>query len=649
MTLLYPLGLLALVAVPVLVALSLWRWRRREVEVSSLLLWREVAAAWAQAPQTRRRRQLDPLVLVRVGVGLALAAALCGPVWLRPARLARRLVVVLDRSASMAARRPDGSTRWRAARDELLKLLIRLDAADRIELVALPPPADRAMPPELDPQEARSLLLAIEPSDAAVETRELVRAAAEALGRRPGAEVLIVTDGAVAGLPAGVRVLATGAPAHNRGIVAFATRPLPAPSRGEGPAPGKPEGRDGGREQVLVVVANAASGPASATVTLLADRREVARRALSLEPGGRQHAAFEARLDGAAVLEARLDGSDGLPCDDRAWLARRPDRVRVAWVGDECYFLRRALAVQSGVEVVEPAEPPADAPPRGCDLAVYYRAVPRRLAGGPVVVVAPAGEVGGLRPGPPVAARRASVVAPRDPLMAAVDLSGLALTRVPKPELPADFQTLAVADGSAPGAADGSAPGAAEGPAPGGAEGAPIIGRWRAPIAGSGGRGARLVYVGLDPAASHWPLDPSFPIFWSNVVATLSGRQGGLGGFASERPGDLIAVGEGEGEARLVEPDGARRAVAGGVFRPEKAGLYRVAAGPTERAVAVSLLSEGETLAAGSEARPPVDFLAPRPVGAASVAAAGRLAGWVAAAGLLLVVLHAWLAARRGA
>ncbi len=597
MTLLYPLGLLSLIAVPVLIALSLWRWRRRELVVPSLLLWRDVAAAWRQAPHARRRRRADPLLILRVAVAIALAAALCGPVWLAASRGAHRLAIVLDRSASMAARRPDGPTRWRVARDELLKRLVSLEATDRVEIVAIPPPAGRPTPPELDPRQAASALLALEPSEAPVEPKELVRAAVQALGRRPEARAIVATDAPLEGLPAGVSVLATGAPVRDLGIVAFAARPA----------------QDAATE-VLVAVANASDQPASTDVVLFADGREVGRRKAAVPPRGREPVVLDAKLGNSTVLEARLTTADDLAADDFAWLARAAGPLRIAWVGGENYLLRRALAIQSGVELLDLPGPPAGAVPPGTELAVYYRAVPRKLTEGRVVLVAPGAPVGGLRPGPLVEAAEAEAVAPRDPLLAAVRLEGVALGRVPKPVLPAGFETLVAAGG------------------------VPVIGRWRE-------GGATLLYVGADPAGSDWPLHPSFPIFWANVVASATGRGLDASRFDCARPGELVPVGE--GEATLEEPGGESRAIAGGAFRPDRTGLYRVVRGKEVRAVAVSLLSDGETRAAGAELRPPSDLFS------GHEALAGPAIAWglgvpLTILALAFVLLHGWVAARSG-
>lgn len=597
MTWLHPLGLLGLAAIPALLALSLWRWRRREVEVSSLLLWREVAAERRQAPQARRRRQLDPLLLLRMAVALVLTAALCGPAWLHVARHSRRLVLVLDRSASMAARRPDGRSRWEACREELLRRVGRLDAGDRVELVAVPPPQEAALGAELEPEEAARRLRALAPADAPVETKALVEAAVEAARRHAGATVILATDDPPKSLPAGVNVLATGESLRNRGIVAFAARQRPD-----------------GRHEVLVGLVNASPEPSTAEVALLAGGREMGRQSVPLRPGGRGQAIFDAKLDAARLLEARLDGQDGLAADDRAWLARKAEPLRIAWIGDESHYLRRALAAQERVELVGLPEPPAEAVPRGCGLALYYRAVPKRLTPGSLVVVAPGGDVGALRPADPVAVGRASVVAPRDPLMEAVRLDRVAFGRARKVLLPPGFETLARADAI------------------------PLIGRWREGT-------TRILYVGIDPASGDWPLDPSFPIFWANVVANAATARGELGEFACVRPGEACQVGGGEARTELVGPAGERRELAAGVFRPERVGVYRAATGEGEQTIAASLLSEAESLAEGATAPLPPKLLAESPE-QAGTATVWRLGGWAALAGLLLIALHGWLAAR---
>ena len=466
MTWLYPLGLLGLLAVPAVIVLSLWRWRRRDVAVPSLMLWRGLAAAARQAPRSRRRRRVDPLLVLRVAVAVALAGALCGLAWVRPERVARRLVIVADLSASMAARRPDGRTRWQACADELRALIDRAGADGRVTVVPLPPPTLSFVRQR---DSGLATLADLAPQSASLEPSELVNAAANALRGHPGALVVVATDRQIEGLPEGIHVLAKGDASDNLGIVAFAEARRP-----------------GGGHEVLVGVASASAGEMSVEVTLLGDGRELGRQRSTVPARGRVSVVFDVPIGSVAELAARLEGGDALPLDDRAWLRRSPRPARVALLGEPSPALRRALAAQEGVTVVEAASGAVE-PPDGA-LAVYYRSVPSRLDRGRIVVVAPSQSVGSLRLAGEAEVGEGAVVAPRDPLMAAVRLDGVRVGPAARLLAPPGFETLARAGD------------------------VPLIGRWREGE-------AEAVYVGIDPARSTWPLSPSFPIFWANATA----------------------------------------------------------------------------------------------------------------------------------
>ncbi|MFP4057482.1 MAG: BatA domain-containing protein, partial [Candidatus Brocadiia bacterium] len=609
-----PWGLLGLASLPALLALSLWRWRRREVAVPSLLLWRDVAEEERQSPQARRRRRLDPLLVLRLAVALALTAALCGPVWVAPRRPRRRLVLVVDGSASMAARRPDGRSRWEAARGPLLEALDAMDSADRVAIVLAP--AHRPVPTEpVSPAEAARLLRQLGPADAPRGAEALAEAALGAARRYPHGRVLAVTDERPERLPPEASLLASQGSEGNRGIVAFAVR------RSSG---------DGG-PRVLVGVLNASRRPASVEVALRAGESEW-RRTAPVPPGARRAVVFAPDLGDATALEARLEGRDALAADDRAWLARRPGPLRVALVARQAYYLRRALAVQDRVGVVDCVTPPDGALPPGCDLAVWVHQVPPVLDGGRIVLVAPRRPVGGLGLGEPVTPAGEAVTVADHPLTANVELAGVALGRVPRVAPPQGFHTLARAGD------------------------VPLIGLWR--------EGAtEALYVGMDPGEGDWALHPSFPVFWTNVVAWAPGQV--PGGFAAVEPGTVRQLGPPGQPLTVVGPRDTRRELPRGVFQPWRVGLYRWLAEEGERLIAVSLLSARETEAAGAgiqEGRlvartpgsdevaalaSPRQLLGPPPSGR-GVAASRRLGPPLALLGLLLVAAHAVLASRPG-
>ena len=568
MSWLYPLGLLGLLAVPVLVALSLWRRQRREVAVSSLLLWRDVAGESKDTPKSQRRRRVDPLLVLRVAVALLLTAALCGLSWLRTTPRRRTVVLVLDTSASMATRRPDGRTRWEACRDRLVDLVGRLSSGDRVVMVDV---LGRLTHTAL-PAAAAQALREVAPLAASVPKDQLVAAATAERRSDEQAIVLVATDSPdLPGLPEGIHVVAAGGPTDNRGIVAFAAR----------------QRRDGAHE-ILVGIANASREASQSQVVLSADGVELGRQPIELPPRGRGQAIHEASLTDVAALEAALSTGDALAADDRAWLLRRTRPVRVALIGEPSQALRRALAAQDGVEVVEAAGTGEGRVAAEADLAVYYRAVPTAFDARRIVVVAPRADVGGLRLLGTAPAAAAAVEAARDPLMSAMTLDGVSVGRAARLTAPPGFDVLARAGA------------------------APLIGRWREGA-------ASVVYVGIDPALSDWPLTPSFPIFWANVVAEASGDVG-RGSFGCSRPGDP-GIPLQVGLLEVKTPDGGTRRVAASLLAEAETTTIG-----DDRSVGPAILGEGE------------------PAGRAAVAR--RLTGGLALAGLALVVAHGWLAGR---
>jgi len=589
MTALNPWGLLALVAIPVLVALSLWRWRRRSVQVSSLLLWARVAESRRKAPASRRRRLLDPLVILRLAVAVCAAGAIADLALVRHQEATRRVVLVLDRSASMSAPRPDGRSRWAAARDALLNFLAKLNPSDRVDIIALPRLARTAGTRDLDPRDAADILSRLEPSQAALNPADLAEAAALAAGEDPSA-ILLATDARPAKLPAGVAVLATGGPTANRGIVALAARKTPA-----------------GGWQVLVGVGNAAQKPASCRLSLLADGKQVAQRTLTIAPRTVTRTVVEADLDDVSVLEARLQPWDALPADDVAWLARTRRPVRIAWVGPPEPYTRRALVATGRVDLVDVPGGELASAGGHLDLAIYHRAVPPASARARLVVIAPRASVGVLKVNGSVDAG-ALIATERDhPLLRAVSLEGIRPGRVVRTEPPGNFHTLARADG------------------------VPALGLWRQGA-------AEILFVGLDPPQGNWPRLVSFPIFWANVVDHFAC---GRSVFAAVKPGRPIRVAEGQA---VKGPDGRSIATARGVFVPDRVGLYATADG---RKLAVSLLDERETLAVGTESPLPENLMARlratsrRPI-------VRRLGPWATLACLVFLLIHEALSPGRG-
>jgi hypothetical protein len=136
-TWLAPLGLLALLALPVILLLHLVRQRRRATRVPSLELWTMTAAPVQRKP---RRLPLTLLLLLHLLVALLLALSLGRPLLPGSAFAPTNTIILLDTSTSMAAAdsgMTGSTTRFEAAQAAARQLLGAARKGDRIGVVTL--------------------------------------------------------------------------------------------------------------------------------------------------------------------------------------------------------------------------------------------------------------------------------------------------------------------------------------------------------------------------------------------------------------------------------------------------------------------------------------------------------------------------------
>ncbi|WP_457629563.1 BatA domain-containing protein [Oceanithermus sp.] len=244
----------------------------------------------------QHRRRLDLRLALLLLAGALTVLALAGPT--RPQGRPSKLVVVVDASASMAARDTAGKSRVERARERVRPWL---EAADRAVVVRAGVEV-RAW----GPASGKALLAHAEPWTAGASSAQLEAAIREGRRLLPGAAVLVVGD-ADPGLE-GVAFLDVAGNEPNAGLTALT----------------------GG----FAAVYNAGPGPWRGELTV-----EGERQSLNVPPGRFATATFERD---AARLKAALSKDDALALDQQAFW--RESRPRVA-LELESEAVARALAV----------------------------------------------------------------------------------------------------------------------------------------------------------------------------------------------------------------------------------------------------------------------------------------------------------------
>ena len=600
-------AIVAAIAIPSLVILYFLKLRRKPLDVSTTLLWKKaVLDIRANAPFQKLRRNI--LLILQLIALAMLIAALAQPRTDLEAALGERVVIMIDRSASMAATDADGSTRLEAAQRRAIERVESLRepglfaraGADQAMVVAFDTTAEILQPFTPDKNRLIEAIRAVRPTDAptsieeayalaraqrpqrTADTEEAQRSEESAVPADPGLVYHLFSDGRIPdaallladageGPPPAFEFHAVGDPdAHNIGITAIrAERAFDEPSR----------------LSVFVGIENTRPAERAVDVELLVDGTPVAVRAVTVpgaEPTGPEGAAGPPGSGGgvvslteprAAEVRARLAGLAGaddnaLPTDDEAVLIVPPARRSgVALVTAGNLFLTEALRglplgrfetmtpdryetlrAQGGLGAFDVVVLDRYLPTPGPDGRVLD---PGRYLTFGVAPPPPRGveDLGESDPGAIIDWRRSH------PVLRNLTLDGVVLGRTRPGRIPEDSGAVSLAE-------------TAQGPA----------------IVEISDGTVRALSVLFDPGQSSWPFQVSFVVYLAGAVEYLTGTVGDAGANRQINPGGVLAdfIPPGAESVRVAPPDGPAQDLAPApdgrvVYGPvRRRGVYRL-------------------------------------------------------------------------
>ncbi|MCC6286005.1 MAG: BatA domain-containing protein [Phycisphaerales bacterium] len=577
--------LVGAIAIPSLVILYFLKLRRRELEISSTLLWRRaIQDLQANAPFQRLRRNI--LLLIQLLAILAALFALAQPERRVQADRGQRLVIAIDRSASMQTRDGAGRSRLDGARHQALELVEAMRApgvfsgapADEAMVVAFDVTGEVVQAFTSDKDALRRAIRAIEPTDGAsrlVDAMRLVRAQAPGVTR---VETYTTEDGrteerTIEDKPRGVGTIhlftdgrlpdaAEAAESTEDEIVYHAPAEPDATNFGVVALQAARSFDDPAQLSIFVGVGGCAAGEADVDVELrLGDTSRVfSVRVRPLDasqagpPSALSDAAAQARsvvpVGGsstvtlthpeAAMISVRLAGSamerDQLESDNEAWLAApAARRLRVLMVGPSYAFLDDVLD-QMGfgslerIATADFSRAVAEGRVRKADVVVIRGELPEgELPPGRYLML---GTIPASPLGPRVTGERDRarfVTAARDhPATRLLVLDGVLIARMASIEIPKESSVRVLAETD-------------QGPG----------------IIECTGDEIRAIVTTFDPLESSWSFDVSFPLFIAEAIDALARDPLSDENALSVRPGGVITqrLPGGAGEARLREPD----------------------------------------------------------------------------------------------
>ena len=341
MSFLSPLAFALVTLTLPLVLLYFLKVRRRERRVPSLFLW-DPSLRDREASAFFQRLQRDPLLILQILALVALSLALARPAVTLMGDGARKVVVVLDTSASMKARDVSPS-RFDVARAEATQLVGRLSEGAEVMVIETGVQPKVAAALGRDRQLALAAIGQAQARDLPNRLVEAVRAARALVGADPRAEIHVFTDGAFslshAEALADPRIhwVGVGRRSWNVGITSLAIRRSYFGSSDY---------------QAFVALVNYSPEPQTFTFALELDGRKIAEKDVTLEPSVRRSVVLPFSHSGGGIITARLQIDDDLAVDDVAYAVLPPPRkINVLLVSPGNLFLEKVLRTDPQVSL----------------------------------------------------------------------------------------------------------------------------------------------------------------------------------------------------------------------------------------------------------------------------------------------------------
>lgn len=516
LSLIAPIALISgLIVGPIIIAMYLLKLRREERLVSSTFLWRPmVRDVEANAPWQRLRHNW--LLVLQLLLLALLAFALARPFFYTNGIAGRNLIIIIDRSVSMAAL--DGTpTRLEAARAQAIQLIDQLPDGGRATIIAAGGLMEVPAAATTDRRQLREAVNSIVVrNDGGSDLAQALTLAAALVAREAESEVAIISDGNVRvppdiKMPSTVRYFPIGQQGQNLAISAMSLQPSAA------------------GQTLFVRVSNYGATAHQRRLDVYLDGTLFNAYNLTIEPSSDRAIVVDVPIL-VRVAEARLaetPGEDWLPLDDRAWATSSAgDRTQVRIIGSGNRFVETALrllpnikttlvpsstttftetAVQVPMTILD-AVVPAQLPPGN----LFFIAPPRSTA---FFSVTGTFDFPALRPAPN-----------DDPLIRNLSLSDVSVLKAIKVAPGAWARVVVDGDGG--------------------------------PLLMAGERdGRRVVVLAFDIHQSDLPLQMAFPLLMSNIIGYLA--PGSNADASQLTPGQPLAISVDSSitDVRVIRPD----------------------------------------------------------------------------------------------
>ncbi|MHC4876993.1 MAG: vWA domain-containing protein [Planctomycetota bacterium] len=376
MNLLNPAALIwAALAIPIVVFYIL-KIRMRRVPVSTVMFWEQVFEEKQPRSIWQKLRHLLSLLLQLLFLFL-LVSALTDPFFDWEVRQQRRVILVVDNSASMQAANGEG-TRFDTAVTQAQEIIDGLRVRDEMAILSAATQPQVVCGLTSHQRTLRDTLAELSATDGPTRVAETIDLARRLLADHENGQIVLLSDGCFAGAEElvgdrNVTWLSVGETTDNVAITRYQVRRSLLDPLGY---------------EVLVEVQNFSDADIECRLELELAGEVVDVIPLTIEASGKWSDIFAKTSATGGRLRAFVTFEDELPADNEAW-AVLPERRRqsVILVGERNLFLERVFEANSLVDLTVTDTLPETVTRNA--VVVFHRNVPERLPDGNVVVLEP--------------------------------------------------------------------------------------------------------------------------------------------------------------------------------------------------------------------------------------------------------------------
>ena len=323
--------------------LYILKMKRRERTVSSTLLWQTALRdLQANAPWQKLRSSL--LMWLQLLFVALCVLALVRPAVFSLARGGQNIAIILDASASMNAT-DIAPSRFARAQNEATKLINALSSSDSATIIAAGSSTRVLAPLTRDKTALKNAINRATTQDTSNNLRDAITLAASLLQKRGGAQIYVLSDGAVAPLndlstgKSQIQFVKIGARNDNVAITALDARRSYA---------------QGSATQLFVSVRNFSASAKTINLQLLRDGQLVAVRPTQIAAKNATSQLFDDVEFAPGLWSVKIDSDDDLATDNVAYVRIAPRRaLRVLLVSEGNVFLERALNINPDVKLFQ--------------------------------------------------------------------------------------------------------------------------------------------------------------------------------------------------------------------------------------------------------------------------------------------------------